>query len=135
MSSILSVNIDKAQELTVLDEGEHEVQIVSARTGTDKNGHDYVIVFFEDPISPTAQEFSDFFPLGHSDESEKQIIRRQNQWKAFSEAFDISLDEIEVEEDGSIADWVGKSGNVLVSSKDDPQYGTQNRVNRYVATH
>jgi hypothetical protein len=133
MSDILNLvqyAIDETPEEELLPAGkEVEGRIVSVLKGTDKNGRDYIMPFFDIPSEPNVAEISKYMPLpGQEGMTEKDNLRAKRDLQYFGQAFDIDWSQ-EVELDSLI----GKTGWFIVGvspAKDD--YAEQNNIRKFV---
>lgn len=130
-NSFLEVDTGNVPDLAPISGGEEvEVTIVGFRTDAedniirvDKNGNDFMLPLYEIKNEPNAPEFSDFLGLSAPDEKKQNSnLRKLKNWKA---CFGV--------ETGEMKDAIGATGWLITSLKDDPEYGPQNGVKRYIS--
>lgn len=133
--SIININVEGAVQTHVLPAGEHRVTIVSAVKGPSKSsGREQVSLIFEPTDDPYAEIIRDYMPTEPFPDI-KQDNRRLLRWGSFASAFNASLEFTVDDDTGAVEAWVGLTGYIILSVKEDPQYGEQNRVEAYVASH
>jgi hypothetical protein len=107
---------DNIPEGEIYEDG-HELhaRITRLAKGTDKNGNDYLMPWFEDPDNVNLEDFSDYIPLPTSNDTEKEKGRKLRTLKAFAESFGLGLfeGEFDLEEAKGATGWmilgIGKS--------------------------
>jgi hypothetical protein len=123
-------NLEDSYEPEALPENsEVEVRVTTVQRGTDKNGMDYIMVYFEVPSEPFSKEVSDFFSIP---DNEKMDAKRLNQAKRkllnFMECVGIDPNSTFDPEE----EWPGYTGWAILSLRKTEQYGDQNNVRRYL---
>lgn len=127
--------LDEIPDQHVLDDGsEHEVEIINAKIGESKSekteGQNYLRVVYKATDDPDAQPFSDVFMLPFKGLDEETFNMRGRMLRQFFESFEFDYHGWNVFQDTE--DLIGLRGEVLVSVEDDPMYGEQNQVKRYL---
>lgn len=88
--SLLELDLDDAVEPTIVEaDEEYKLRIVSCIKGTNKNGKDYIMPFFEPTDHPTAKEFGKYMPLPDDDMSPKELNNCKWILRTFCESFSI----------------------------------------------
>ena len=129
--SFLDVDLENTPDIEVMPEGEAEVRCIKAELTESNAGNDMVVLTME-PLNPPAgaviDDIKDYLVLPHGEMTEKQQIRRKKELKAACEAFgvDFSGGGFDTEH------FEGSTGWVVLSQEESPDYGAQNRVDRYV---
>ena len=126
--SILDYNLDNVQELATVPEGEYQVRGAGAECKTSaKTGGEYLSIRLECSDEPDAKNITLVMMLPTDSDDEKARNGRLRRLKSFYEAFDIDYTK-GVDTD----DLVGCSGWAILTEEDDPEYGRQNRVKRFI---
>lgn len=116
-------------ELDVLAEGtEAELKIIGMRTGTDKNGNDYISVMFETlGYGENVRDFSRFIGLPGDKRTAKENVSAMSLLSKFAKAFGIDLSSPFSEDD-----VVGKRGWAILGIEKDQDGEPVNKVNKFV---
>lgn len=109
------------------------VSIFSVRTGDDKNGNPYFMPSFE-LSEPGYKPFSKYFPIPHGGMAAKDKQNANLGLRRFAECFDIDLREM-FDNDGVVNEEYlkGKSGWVILGTKDEAEYGPQNVIKKMMS--
>lgn len=128
--------LDEIPDQHVLDDGsEHEIEIVKAEIGESgpdakTAGQKYLRVTYKSTQEPDSQVFNDIFMLPFRGLDEEVFKMRGRMLRDFFEAFEFDYHGWNIFE--QTGDLVGLRGEAIVSVKDDPMYGEQNEVKRYL---
>jgi len=129
--------VENAEELIAAPAGEYTVQFLGFATNeeggiemTNRNGGAYLRPEFEivdHPEEENFKSFSDYIGLPNDDMKLKAKKQAAFKLNSFCKAFGIDLkNEIDPEE------YIGNRAEVILSWKDDPEYGTQNGVKKFL---
>jgi hypothetical protein len=127
--SFLDVDTSDAVEPIAAEAGEHEIAIVGGVIDKDKNGHPYFLPRFEVVDGPpNVKDFTDFIRLPYEGMTEKEKARADWRLYCFKAAFGLpQTGKINLQEDA-----LGLRGWAILGVKEDPQYGEQNTISKYV---
>ena len=126
--TFLDVPTGDAVEAKAKEAGEHKIKIVNATIAIDKNQHPYFLPRFEVVGDPYAKDFTKFHGLPHDDMTEKQTNAAKWNLDQFKKCFGLSEGKL------SLAEMIGLEGwAILGVGPEDPEYGEQNYVRRYIA--
>lgn len=127
--SFIDISLADTPELSALPEGEYRVQVTDAEMSTNKSGGKYVLLRLEVPNEPTSKDFTHYLGLPSDDDTEKQVIKRKNRIKETMEALGYDY----AAQGGIDVDaLVGLEGWAHLGESQDPEYGTQNSVRKWV---
>lgn len=127
---VIDVDTTDAVEMGPVPAGEYKLQCVKAeaKSGEGKNGPwKGVSLLFDIPDEISAALVSHMIFLPNESQTEKQKAQAVGQLKVFKEAFGFGPTET-----FRPHDLVGKEVWATLTVKDDPEYGAQNRVQRFV---
>ncbi|GIV03964.1 MAG: hypothetical protein KatS3mg015_2794 [Fimbriimonadales bacterium] len=132
MSLILDLNdmeLNKVEEPKAAPaDVETHLRIVSVRTGINKNGLPYFMPRFEVVGHPEYAQFSDYVPIPDAQQSEEERYRTTLRLKRFLNAVGVPLTaRLDLEND-----LIGKECWAVLGQEDNPDYGIQNYVKRYI---
>lgn len=127
MESFLDVDTSGAQEPVAVESGEHQLRVISGVVAKDKNNHPYFQPRFDVPAEPRAKDFTDFIRLPHSEMDEKALNRAKWRLESFKKCFGIEGSRIDLEQD-----LPGKMGWAILGVREDPEFGEQNTVRKYI---
>lgn len=128
--------LDDIPEQTLLEDGsEHEVQIINAKigeSGEDRKtaGQKYLLVTYKATDEEDSAPFTDVFMLPFNGLDKEQFNMRGRQLRTFFECFDFDYRGFNLFEETEMLK--GLTGDVVVRVTDDPMYGEQNSVKRYL---
>jgi hypothetical protein len=123
----LDIDLSDVKEPNAVEGGEYLVRIVDITEGIDKNGHPYFQALLDIPQEPYSKLFTHFVALPYEGVEEKRLNEIKWRIKIFFEAFDIDYSQpVNYEEIKGLQAWA------ILSTSDDPTYGTQNSVKRFV---
>lgn len=122
-------NLDDYFEPTTVKAGEeYRLRIVNVIQGTDKNGMNYLMPFFEVVEEPYCKEFGDYMPLPDpSNMTPKDLNKAKLRLVSFFRAFDI-----EYHGDIPTDELQGKEGWAILGMGKDQDDAPVNKVNRYI---
>lgn len=128
--SFIDISLEDTPELKALPEGEYQVQATSAELGTsEKSGGKYLLLRLEVPTEPTSKDMTHVLMLPAQQDTEKQIIKRKNRIKQAMDAFGYDY----AGQGGIDPDALtGMEAWAYLTVEEDPEYGTQNRIRRFV---
>jgi hypothetical protein len=123
------VDMSETFEPTVQPDGtEAELRIVSFLKDSDKNGHDYIMPFFEVAEDPYSVEFGDYIRLPDGDMSPKEKNKAILRMQQFGEAFGIDFSQqLDIK-----ADIVGQTGWAILGIGKDQDGNPTNKIRKYV---
>lgn len=129
--------LDAIPDQTLLDDGsEHEVQILKAEIGeagenSKSAGQKYLRITIKSVSEPDSRPFNDVFMLPIPGQDKDTYNMRGRMLREALQCFEFDYASgwnIFTETD----QLVGCTGNVIVRLKDDPEYGEQNEVKKYL---
>jgi len=126
--TFLDVDTGDAVEPKAVPGGEYQLQIVGAIMGVDKNGHDYFLPTFGILNEPYSKDFTKFFGVPHDEMNEKQINAAKFNLGAFKDCFGIKKGKFSMDEILGNTGWA-----ILGLGKEDPEYGVQNYIKKFIA--
>lgn len=122
-----NLNLDDAVELSAVEPGEYKIRITSVKTGTNKNGHPYLMPTFSIEGEAAAKPFTRYYGLPTPDMEEKKLNNTKLALKRFEDAFDIKLSNVQSEND-----LIGCCAWAILGVEESEEYGTQNTLKRLV---
>lgn len=128
MTDFVDINLDDTVEPYVIEAGkEVKLRIVKLEKRMNKNEEPFLFPRFEVDGEVAAKEFTKYLPLPLDSDSPKDKNSKKAAIKAFYECFGISTS-------GSVGleDQVGKTGWAILGVSEDPEYGEQNYVKKFV---
>lgn len=124
----LDIDLNDVQEPTAVPgDQEYKLRIIGCKMDDDKNGNPYLLPRFEVEGEPAAKEFTKFLRIPHGELDDKQINSAKWQLKSFSDAF-----EIDMAATNSPDDLIGAEGWAILGLSEDPEYGEQNYVKKFI---
>ena len=131
MTGILDLSqydVNNTPDPTAVDEGEHKIRIIECEgIKEDKNGNNYFMPRFEIPEEPTSKDFTYFIAMPNSSMDAKEMNRTLAKLKNFGLAFGLDFSH-----EISFDDLAGLEGWALLGRKDDPEYGPQNYIKKFI---
>lgn len=113
----------------IKDGSEVQLRIIDVTEDSDKNGHDYIMPRFEVVNEPLAKDFTKFL---HIPDKEWMDPKKLNSTQWDMQNF-LTCFGMDVSGRVNFRDQLpGKTGWVILGSKDDPEYGTQNYIKKYL---
>lgn len=130
MSSLLDVDVSDAQEPIAVPAGtEAKLRIIGCNFDKNKNDEDYILPRFEIVGEPLAKDFTKYLGIPHTGMDEKQLARAKWALKSFYDCFGIdSSKKLNPEED-----FIGLEGWAILGLENNPEYGEQNYIKKFVA--
>lgn len=130
MSSLLDIDVTDAQEPIAIPAGDEvKLRIVDCRKDVDKNDNEYILPRFEVVDQPLAKDFTKYIGLPNTEMNEKQVLKAKWNLKSFYLSFGIdSSKPVNPEED-----FLGLEGWAILGLEDNPEYGEQNYIKKFVA--
>jgi len=127
--SLLSVNVNEVEDLHIVPSGEYLLEIRSAEVKKSvKTGGDYLMVWFQFKEEEASKDVNNVFMLPTDEDDERKKGSRLRALKSFCQAFEYDASNgIESE------DLVGLEGYAIIGEREDPEYGEQNYIRRWVA--
>ena len=133
--SFLDLNLNDVPDLKALEDGEYELRLtdVELRTVNNSastyNGAQFLLLKFDVPSEPDSKGVTHTLFLPREVDDDKQKNARLRQLKAFCDAFDVDYTKgIDIDEMKAS----GATGWALLKMEEDPEYGEQNRIRRFV---
>jgi len=126
------LDVSDAQEPTAMEaDKEYKLRIMSCVYANDKNGAPYLLPRFEVVDEPMAKDFSKFLRVPYDEQTPKDKERARWAIKEFLKAFgkDPSQPIDPTELDGQLT---GEEGWAILGMKEDPEYGEQNFIRKFV---
>lgn len=120
-------NLDDVPDLHTVGDSEQELRLVTFERRPGKNKGPYLFVEFEIVADPTTKIVRHVMMLPNASDKERTQFGRKRAIKYFYKAFNIPTDQSVV-----LADYVGNTGWAALTEETDPQYGTQNRIARFM---
>ena len=126
--SLLDFNLENVKELATVPEGEYQVRVVACEMKqSQKTGGNYLNVRLELADEPDSKNITHILMLPADGDDDKRRNSRLRAVKGFYEAFEVDYTK-PVESD----DLQGLTGWAIVVEENSDEYGTQNRVRRFV---
>lgn len=120
---------DNIPEGEVAPDGtEARLRITNVIKGTDKNGTDYIMPFFEDPENPNLKDFGDYLPLPNGQDTPKEVGNKLRRLKLFSESFQVNIFGGEFD----LSECEGQTGWVILGIGKDRDDSPVNKVKKYL---
>lgn len=133
--SFLDFNFNDVPELKALDEGEYELRLTKAEMRTVNNanstynGAQFILLSFDVPAKADSKGISHTLFLPREEDDEKQKNNRLRGMKAFFDAFGIDYNQgVDID----ALNTSGATGWALLKVEEDPEYGEQNRIRRFI---
>lgn len=126
--SLIDINVADTPDLVALEAGEYEVKVERAEIRTSqKTGGNFIMLLLSVPAEPNAKLINHIMMLPTQDDDERKAQNRRRAIKEACQAFDVEMTPpINVE------NFVGQSSFAILAEEEDAEYGTQNRVRRFV---
>ena len=133
MSSIFDgMDLEGVQEPQVLDANtEAQIRITSVKVGKDKNELDYIMPSFEVVGNDFAKDFNKYMVVPNA-EAKKNLEPKRYESARFELDTFFKAFEIDPSRPGDPEDWCGNTGWAILGVKDDPTYGKQNTIRKFV---
>lgn len=126
--TFLDVYTGDAVEPIAVPAGEYKLRCLGGVVDTDKNGNPYFQPRFEVPSVPTSKDFTDFIRLPYEGMTEKQLNQAKWRLDAFKHCFGLkSKGKVDLTND-----LPGLEGWAILGMRDDPDYGEQNNIRKYI---
>lgn len=117
---------DREYRVRIVGYLEKDVDGTMEKIWVNKSGYPCFMPILEFCDEPTAKEFNHYLALPHDEMTEKQKNKALWDLKAFKLCFGIPDGRIDLD------DTIGNEGWVIVSLKEDPEYGEQNGVKKLI---
>lgn len=126
---ILDFNLDNVPEQTVADPGEVQLRIAKAEVKEKRDQSGFQICCtLEIEGHPNAAPIFHYLGLPAKADDERQKNNKLRRVKEFCQALGVPTDNPNTD------DWVGRSCWALIKVETSEEYGTQNRVTRFIAS-
>ena len=120
-------SIDEAQDPICVTPGEYKLRLIECDgIRQNKADNDYILPRFEVVGEPLAKDFTYYLPLFSEDYDEKRSSRVAAGIKNFCLCFGIPTDSFDTDELQGLEGWA------MLGVSDDPQYGEQNYIKKFV---
>jgi hypothetical protein len=128
MSFILDVETQNAPEFKSLPDGtEAELRIVKAEMKNSGKGDPALVLRFDIPAEPYSKDINFWIMLPKNGDDEKTVAQKQNRLKTLKAAFKLApVGPLSAE------DMEGAKGWAILGEEESAEYGSQNRVKRFV---
>lgn len=127
--SFVQMSFDDVYEPKSLKEGEYHLRILDAKIkNSAKTGGDYLNVRFEVIDEPEAKDVNHVMMFPTQQDDKKRANNRKAAILSFLKAFGLDTSGA-IDPDA----FVGATGWAILTEEADPEYGTQNRVRKFVA--
>ena len=126
--SLLSLNLSEVKDLRSVEPGEYKLRLVEVKQAVSKNGNDYLMARLSLPDVPDAKDINHVMMLPDGSRDEKKTNARLRAIRNFMVTFgqDISS-EINLDA------MAGSEGWAILIEEEDAEYGTQNRIKRFMS--
>lgn len=130
--SLLNVNLADAKKFTTIaNDTQCTLRIAQAEIKAVKAdpSRSQLYLQFVDPSDPTVQEIRFYLAVPTANmqaQDERAYIRLVNRWESLAKATGVDVSQAEER------DFVGCDVEVVVGEEEDPQYGMQNFIRRFV---
>lgn len=137
MPSFLDVDTSNAPELkAVPGDKEYKIRIIGfiekevdgslEPIWPDKNGKLCFMPMFEIPAIPDSKEFNTYLPLPNDEMTEKEQIKAARRIEDFKQCFRVPKGKVDLKK------LIGNEGWAILNLKDDPEYGEQNGIKKFM---
>jgi len=124
--SLLDLNLDAVQAREIVPAGEQHLEITNAEFTTSKKGDPMLALRFRVlDLDGRYYDLRHWIVLG-SDDPEMDARRKEDVIR-FCDAFGIDRND---DSDGST--WIGLDGFCIITHEEDPEYGTQARISKFI---
>jgi hypothetical protein len=125
----LGQDLDNVFEPKSMKEGEYQLRVLDAQTKTSqKTGGEYISAKLEIVGEPEAKDINHVMMLPTANDDIKQKNKRLSNIINFFKA--CGLDPAKVD---NVQELVGNTCWAILGEEVDPEYGTQNRVRKFIA--
>lgn len=126
--TFINLNLDDAQELKSVPQGEYQLRVVECKTATSKNtGGDYLQATLEILSEPLAKNINHVMMFPTPGDDAKKANNRKLAIRNFLQACGVDYSK-----GFNPSDLEGCTPWAILVEEDDPEYGKQNRVRRWV---
>jgi hypothetical protein len=135
MSFVDSAFSMNAKDPVVVDAGQHKLRIVGASYGPSRtSGRNQFSIMYTAADQANVQPFFDYLGVPDGQDDETSTERKKCRMRDFKIAFNLDpTHKFNVSDvDGRITELNGREGWAMVKQTDDPEYGLQNKVSRYI---
>jgi hypothetical protein len=129
--TILDIDTSDAIEPQAVEAGEYKVRITGFRKDnegnivrTSQNGNKYFITVFDIPDEPASKGLSHILSVPTEDMDPKRLNGVKWQLELLKRAF--GLTEINFDS------MIGREGYAMLTLDNDPEYGEQNRIQKFI---
>lgn len=131
--SILDMNFDNVVEPRAIQNvnEEHQLRIVEIEAKTSNSGKPMVAVRFESVEDPYAKDINHYIMLPTEDDDAKKRNSKLVSLQHFYEGLGVNYKSGPV----NLDDLVGSTCWAILALEESDQYGSQNRIKRFVAGH
>lgn len=128
MGSILDINFNDVPEISAVPEGEYQVSVLDAEMKEKDDGETrYLVLRFEVVGKPDALDIVHSQFIARKGDTEKRRIQRLNTLRKMLKCLGVATDgPIQLE------NLLSKTGWVVLSEEENPEYGRQNRIKQFV---
>ena len=127
--SFLGQDFDNVFEPKSMKEGEYQFRVLDAQVKTSqKTGGEYISAKLEIIGEPEAKDINHVMMLPTANDDLKQKNKRLTAIQYFLKACGLEPSNVD-----NIQEVVGCTGWALLTEEADPEYGSQNRVRRFIA--
>jgi len=135
MSFLEDMNLNDVVEPTTVPAGEeYQIRVIDMKTDENgdlpinKNGNRYLMPMFEIPGEVGAKNFNHYIGLPNEDMDAKAANEAKYRLQQFLKCF--GFDPSSPPDDPE--DLVGAEGYAILGIKEDPNYGDQNTIKRFI---
>lgn len=135
LKNLTDYNMDDVQDPTAVEAGEYKIRIIDFGDGVREaeSGNPFIMPRFEIVGEPLAKDFNNYLGLPYEGMDAKKLQRCLAQLKNFCIAFGITFDILNAcIATNEFEELLGLEGWALLSKKDDPEYGEQNGIKKFV---
>lgn len=138
MTSIIDFtqyNEDEIQDPIAVESGEYKIRLIDMGDGVRENsaGNPYILPRFEVCDEPIAKDFSNYMALPVDGMDAKALQRNLASLKNFCKAFGITFEQLYAHiQANDFNDMLGLEAWAILGQKDDPEYGPQNYIKKWV---
>jgi len=125
--TFLDINLEDAVEPKTVPEDEYLVKVNNVRMDEDKNNNPYVLLSLEIPDVPESKGFTHFIGFPHAEDNAKQKNQRKWNMKVMFDAFKFDYRNQPLENIIGAETWA-----LVGEGDDDPEYGKQNYIRRWL---
>lgn len=128
MSGFIDMDLGDTPELSLVPEGERRLRVIDSEVRESNSGNDMLVLTMEYPQDELTEEIRDYFVFPTQDDDQRTVIRKKGNIEEVCDAFGVDFSAGGFDPD----DFIGSEAEAIISHSEDPEYGEQANVQRYV---